>query len=165
MLLHGVPGTGKTAFARHLAEALGMELLELRSSDLLSKWHGETEQNIAAAFREADRRKAVLLIDEGEALLRARANLTHAWEVSQLNELLTWLDAPATPVLVTLNDVSQVDGAAMRRFVFKLEFLPLGRDQARAAFADVFGLPLGLPHHLPDGLCMGYLAVVKRQLL
>ncbi|MHB8530708.1 MAG: AAA family ATPase [Caulobacteraceae bacterium] len=51
--LHGPPGTAKSAFARHLAGRLGLDVVEKRASDLLSMWVGETEKGIARAFEEA----------------------------------------------------------------------------------------------------------------
>jgi SpoVK/Ycf46/Vps4 family AAA+-type ATPase len=53
LCLHGAPGTGKSLFARHLASRIGMEVMQQRASDLLSKWLGESEQNIAGAFQAA----------------------------------------------------------------------------------------------------------------
>ena len=53
ILLTGAPGSGKTEFVKYLAATLGCPLQMRRASDLKSKWVGETEQNIAEAFREA----------------------------------------------------------------------------------------------------------------
>ena len=69
---HGLPGTGKSAFARHLADRLGVDVVERRASDLLSMWVGETEKGIARAFEEAADRRAMLILDEADALLRDR---------------------------------------------------------------------------------------------
>jgi SpoVK/Ycf46/Vps4 family AAA+-type ATPase len=56
LCFYGPPGTGKTAFAEVLAEALDRELVARQASDLISKWVGETEQNLARLFRDADPR-------------------------------------------------------------------------------------------------------------
>ncbi|MGO8658965.1 AAA family ATPase, partial [Rhizobium ruizarguesonis] len=49
-LLDGLPGTGKSAFARHLASVMELEVLQKRGSDIFASFVGETEANIAQAF-------------------------------------------------------------------------------------------------------------------
>lgn len=60
LCLYGPPGTGKTAWGRWLAEQLGIPLQVERASDLMSKWLGEQEKNIARAFRRAEQDGALL---------------------------------------------------------------------------------------------------------
>ena len=62
----GPPGTGKSAYARHLAERLDLDVVERRFSDLSSMWLGELEKAIAAAFEEAADLRAFLVLDEVE---------------------------------------------------------------------------------------------------
>jgi transitional endoplasmic reticulum ATPase len=50
LLLSGPPGTGNTALAHHIAQAIDRRLTVIRASDLLSRWIGGTEQAIAEAF-------------------------------------------------------------------------------------------------------------------
>lgn len=164
LLLTGPPGTGKTGLAHHLARALDRPLLVKRASDLLSKWVGETEQQIADAFREAERRGAVLLFDEVDSLLFDRGTATQHWQVGQVNELLSWLDRPPLPFVAATNHVERLDPAALRRFVFKLELGPLGPARAAAAWKRFFGGPA--PTGLAEiaNLTPGDFAVVRRQL-
>ncbi len=161
LLLTGPPGTGKTALAWHLARRLDRPLVVKRASDLLSKWVGETEANIADAFAEARRRGGVLLFDEADSLLFDRTTAQASWEVGQVNELLTWLDRHPLPVVAATNHPGKLDPATLRRFVFKLALRPLGAERAAKAFARFFGMdaPAGL-----DGLTPGDFAVVARQL-
>lgn len=80
MLFYGPPGTGKTALARYLADRLDRECKVVRASDLLGPYLGETEQNIAKAFREAEKEEAVLVIDEADSFPREMA--TRSWETT-----------------------------------------------------------------------------------
>jgi hypothetical protein len=63
------PGTGKTALAEHIAAALlGQPLLIRQASDLVSKFVGETEQNMARMFEEAARAKGGAAARRGRQL-------------------------------------------------------------------------------------------------
>ncbi|MBB5716474.1 AAA family ATPase [Sphingomonas aerophila] len=164
LLLTGPPGTGKTAFAHHLARAVDRPLLVKRASDLLSKWVGETEAQIADAFAEARRREAVLLFDEADSLLFDRTTARTSWEVGQVNELLTWLDRHPLPVIAATNHEHRLDPATLRRFVFKLRLAPLGRERAARAFERFFGTLAPAALAEVDGLTPGDFAIVARQL-
>ena len=148
-LLSGPPGTGKTAWARHLAGCLGLEVLQKRASDLLDPYVGGTEQRIAAAFAEAREAGAFLLFDEADSLLLDRADAVRSWEVSQVNEMLTWMEQHPLPFACTTNLVDRLDRASLRRFLVKVRFGWLTPAQARLAFQGFFGVapPPGL-----DGL-------------
>ena len=164
LLLTGIPGTGKTALAHHLARLLDRPLLVRRSSDLLSKWVGETEQRIAEAFAEARQRGGVLLFDEVDSLLFDRTTAHASWEVSQVNELLTWLDCHPLPVLAATNHAGKLDPATLRRFVFKLELRALSPMKAAWAFERFFGMHAPPSLASVQGLTPGDLAVVARQM-
>jgi len=164
LLLTGVPGTGKTALAHHLARALDRPLVVKRASDLLSKWVGETEAQIAEAFAEARRKGGVLLFDEADSLLFDRSTARTSWEVGQVNELLTWLDRHPLPVIAATNHPGKLDPATLRRFVFKLELRALGPKRAAAAFARFFDMAAPAALAEVRGLTPGDFAVVARQL-
>jgi SpoVK/Ycf46/Vps4 family AAA+-type ATPase len=164
LLLTGPPGTGKTALAHHLARTLGRPLIVKRTSDLLSKWVGETEQNIAEAFGEARRAGGVLLFDEADSLLFDRSRARASWEVSQVNELLTWLDRHPLPVVAATNHDERLDPATLRRFVFKLALRELDPARAAQAFARFFGRPAPASLAAVRRLTPGDFTVVLRQL-
>lgn len=134
LCLYGPPGTGKSAYARYLAASLGMEVLVRRASDLLGMFLGQSEHNIAAMFAEAVDRKAFLIVDEADSLLRERGAANHSWEVTQVNEMLTWMEQHPLPYAFTTNLMDGLDRAAMRRFTFKARFDYLLPGQAIHAF-------------------------------
>ncbi len=139
MCLQGPPGTGKSAYVRYLADRLGMEVLFRRASDLLSPYVGMTEQRIALAFDMARDTGAFLVFDEADSLLRDRQNAHYSWEVSQVNEMLTWMESHPLPFACTTNFGSSLDAASTRRFLFKISLDYLNQDQSRLAFGKWFG--------------------------
>ena len=138
LCLSGPPGTGKSAFARYLAERMQMAVLERRASDLLDRYVGGSERNIADAFAEARDTSAFLVFDEADSLLGARDGATHHWEISQVNEMLTWMENHPLPFACTTNLVEQLDPATTRRFSLKIGFLPLNIEQRSACFWHFF---------------------------
>ncbi|NNG04864.1 MAG: AAA family ATPase [Inquilinus sp.] len=164
LLMTGPPGTGKTALAHDLAHRLDRPLAIKRASDLMSPWVGETEQRIARAFAEAADRGTVLLFDEVDSLLFDRALSSRSWEISQVNELLTWMDGHPLPFIAATNHAVKLDPAALRRFVFKIELRALPPAKTALAFRSFFGreAPPGLAGIA--GLTPGDFAVVARQL-
>lgn len=145
--LDGPAGTGKSAWARHLARQIGMPVIEKRASDLISKWLGESEKNIARAFADARAESALLIFDEADSLLADRRNAERSWEVSQVNEMLTWMESHPLPFVCTTNLADNLDPATQRRFTFRIRFAHLAGDQLAAAWRAHFDAPV------PDGVC------------
>jgi transitional endoplasmic reticulum ATPase len=137
--LSGLPGTGKSAYARHLAERLDMEILEKRFSDLASMYLGESEKAFAAAFEEAADLRAFLILDEADSLLRDRSMARNSWEVTQVNEMLTWMERHPFPFACTTNAPDLLDPALARRILFKVRFLPMTPWQIATTYRRMFG--------------------------
>ena len=171
LCFYGPPGTGKTALAEHIAQALEQPLLIKQASDLMSKYVGETEQNMAAMFREAEAEKAVLLLDEADSFLQDRRGAQRTYEVTEVNEMLQGMERYNGIFICTTNLLDSLDQAALRRFTFKIRFIPLTVAQREAMFVtEAIGGDAAL---LADDvrkrlgqltqLCPGDFAAVKRQ--
>ncbi len=172
LCFYGPPGTGKTALAQHIAASLARPLIVRQASELMSKYVGETEQNMAAMFRDAESEGAVLLLDEADSFLQDRRGAQRSYEVTEVNEMLQGMERFHGIFICTTNLMDRVDQAALRRFTFKIQFKPLTRAQRETFFVteacagDVTALTSELAGRLGalDQLCPGDFAAVKRQM-
>lgn len=140
LCLYGASGTGKSAYARYIAKKLGLNIIQKRASDLLSRYVGDSEKNIAAAFEEAKQKEAFLIFDEADSLLRDRKYASHGWEISQVNEMLTWMERHPLPFVCTTNLMDDLDKASLRRFTFKIKYDYLTTEQVIQSFAHFFDI-------------------------
>lgn len=138
LCLYGPPGTGKSEFGRYLAKKMGKAVLFKRASDLQSMWVGQTEKNIAAAFKEAAEEEMVLIIDEGDSFLRSRESAERSYEVSQVNEMLSQMEDHSQPFIITTNLFKELDQASLRRFTFKVAFDFMKPEQSAKLFELYF---------------------------
>ena len=139
LCLYGPPGTGKSAFARYLASSLGLEVFQKRASDILGPFVGQSERNIADAFEEARDAGAFLVFDEADSLLFDRRDASRSWEITQVNEMLTWMEDHPLPVCFTTNLMDRIDQASLRRFTFSVQFRYLDNPGIRHAWRVFFG--------------------------
>jgi SpoVK/Ycf46/Vps4 family AAA+-type ATPase len=141
LCFYGLPGTGKTELAHHIARELDRELIVHTASDLLSKWVGDTEQRIADMFHHAAERsnQVVLLLDEADTFLKERSAATTSWESSHTNEFLARMEGFPGIFICTTNLFDRFDRAVVRRFQFRIEFLGMKAEQALSLFHTAFG--------------------------
>jgi SpoVK/Ycf46/Vps4 family AAA+-type ATPase len=171
LCFYGAPGTGKTALGEHIARSLGKPLIVKQASDLISKFVGETEQNMAKMFNEAESEKAVLLLDEADSFLQDRRGAQRSYEVTEVNEMLQQMERFSGIFVCTTNLLDRVDQAALRRFTFKIKFKPLTKEQREKMFitealaGDASKLDDALRTRLAklEQICPGDFAAVKRQ--
>ncbi|MBS1941749.1 MAG: AAA family ATPase [Bacteroidetes bacterium] len=170
LCLYGAPGTGKTAFAHHLAQVVDRPLLIKRASDLLDPFVGMTERKLAAMFDEARKEEAVLLLDEADSLLRDRRGAVHGWEATQVNELLVQVESFEGIFIATTNRMEDLDPAVLRRFDFKVRFQVMTSVQTSMMFTKVIdecGLlvesPIDEAVRSLGGMAPGDFATVIRQ--
>ena len=134
VLLYGPPGTGKTAFAFHIGEMSGKQVLARKSSDLLDMYVGGTEHNISAMFKQATSENAILLLDEADSFFRERRRAQQSWEVTQVNELLVQMENFHGLFICSTNLLGNLDQAVFRRFALKIKFDYLTQEQAVRLF-------------------------------
>ncbi|MCD8372072.1 MAG: ATP-binding protein [Clostridia bacterium] len=136
VLLYGPPGTGKTMIAKAIACEVGAKFYFVKGSDVVSKWVGESEKNIASLFRTArEDDLAIIFLDEMDSLIGKRGVDTH--NDKRVNEFLQQIDgfagsAPNLLLLGATNRPWDIDSAAMRsgRFSQKI-YVPLPDAPAR----------------------------------
>ncbi|RVU85668.1 AAA family ATPase [Leucothrix sargassi] len=120
--LYGQPGTGKTEYARYIADELDIPLITKRASDLLDPYIGMTERHISEMFEQAQEEEAVLLLDEADSFLQDRTKARESWQVTQVNELLTQMEQFDGLFFCSTNLMEQLDQASLRRFDLKIKF-------------------------------------------
>ncbi|PIM52814.1 ATPase [Roseateles chitinivorans] len=167
LCFHGPPGSGKTALAEHIASELQRPLMVRLASDLMSKYVGETEQNMARMFEAAAAEGAVLLLDEADSFLRSRRMAERHYEVSEVNEMLAGMERHAGLFICTTNAFDDLDEAALRRFSFKIRFKPLRPDQRLTMFERELGRSPDEAQadrlRALDALTLGDFAAVRQQ--
>ncbi len=120
-LLYGPPGTGKTLLAKAVAKEAEANFISMKSSDLLSKWYGESEQQIARMFARARSvAPCVIFIDEIDSLVPARGSGQGEPQVTGrvVNTILAEMDGleelQSVVVIGATNRPNLVDPALLR---------------------------------------------------
>ena len=138
ILMHGSPGTGKTATAYELARKTGRDIIQVQVTDFKDKFVGESEQKLKKIF--ADYRMCcrncevtpILLLNEGDAILSKRTTNIEK-SVDQMsnalqNILLEEMENLEGVMIVTTNLTNNLDSAFERRFIFKIQFEKPGKE-------------------------------------
>jgi MoxR-like ATPase len=124
LLLSGEPGVGKTMTARYLASRLGLPLLTVELTPLMSSLLGKTGQNLRQLLDYARAEPCVLLLDEFDAVAKRRDDQSDIGELKRLvNVLLLELDRwPSTGLLIAATNHPQLlDPAVGRRFDLRVQ--------------------------------------------
>ena len=124
-LFEGPSGTGKTMAAEILANDVGMDLYRIDLSSVVSKYIGETEENLEEIFQAAEHSNAILLFDEADAVFGDRSEVsdsTDRYANAEVNYLLQRIEAYDGVVLLTTNYASNIDSAFTRRIDHTVSF-------------------------------------------
>jgi len=104
-------------------------------------------------FQQAEADGAVLLLDEADSLLRERAGAQRSWEVTQVNEMLTQMEAFNGIFVASTNLMDTLDAASLRRFDARIRLGYLGPAQAWCLFEALAGrLGIAAPDELRKAL-------------
>lgn len=119
MLLYGPPGCGKTFFAKHFAEEVGFNFMEVKPSTLKSKWVNATQENIGKMFAEAEENApTIIFIDEMNELVPNRDNgNVHEMSLGAVNEMLAQMDRTGEKgifIIGATNYPNMIDPAILR---------------------------------------------------
>ncbi|WP_396613685.1 ATP-binding protein (plasmid) [Haloferax sp. S1W] len=124
-LFKGKPGTGKTMAAEALANEVGMHIYKIDLSSVVSKYIGETEENLEQIFQAAEQSNAILLFDEADSVFGDRAEVSDAtdrYANAEVNYLLQRIETYDGVIFLTTNYASNIDEAFTRRINHTVRF-------------------------------------------
>jgi hypothetical protein len=126
VLFSGSPGVGKTMSATVIARELSLAIYEIDLSQVMSKWVGETEKNLAEIFDAAEPGHIVLLFNEADALFGKRttdaSSANDRFANLEVNYLLQRLERFNGLSILTTNLTKSIDAAFRRRFAYDVQF-------------------------------------------
>lgn len=129
ILLYGDPGNGKTLIAKAIANEVKAHFIPISGPELISKWHGQSEENLRNVFIEARNfQPSIIFFDEIDSVAQQRTDEENLRIDSKfVNQLLTLMDGIESygnvTILATTNRPELIDNALLRpgRFDFKIE--------------------------------------------
>lgn len=143
VLLFGPPGNGKTLIAQAVATESNAHLELINGPELLSKWVGESENNLRKVFERARHvEPSIVLIDELDAIAPRRDMMTDQHDIRLISQLLVLLDGldrrGRVAVIGTTNRIEAIDTAVLRpgRFDYHIE-VPLPTEAGRMAILKI----------------------------
>jgi len=143
VLLYGAPGTGKTLLAKAVANEAGVNFISISGPEVMSKWYGQSEENLRKIFEEAEKNApSIIFIDEIDAIAPKREEVTGEVERRVTSQLLTLMDGlkkrGKVIVIAATNRPNAVDPALRRggRFDREIE-LPVPDRNGRLEILEI----------------------------
>lgn len=143
VLLYGPPGTGKTMLAKAIAKESGAVFINVRISNLMSKWFGDAQKLVSAVFSLAYKlQPAIIFIDEVDSFLGQRRSTDNEAITNMKTEFMALWDGFTTDsnarvmVLAATNRPSELDEAILRRLPQAFE-IGIPNRKARAEILKV----------------------------
>jgi len=134
-LFAGQPGTGKSMAAEVIANDLGLDVCKIDLAQVISKYIGETEKNLAKIFDESERCGVVLVFDEADALFGKRSDVKDShdrYANVETSYLLQRMERYRGLAILTTNLRANLDEAFIRRIGISIDFpLPSAADRLR----------------------------------
>ncbi len=150
VLLHGPPGTGKTLLAKAVANETNANFYSLSGPEIMSKYYGESEENLRRVFKEAiENAPSIIFIDEIDSIAPKREEVTGEVErrvVAQLLALMDGLEERGKVVVIgATNRINAIDPALRRpgRFDREIEIgIPDKKGRREILEIHTRGMPL-----------------------
>ena len=140
-LFAGPPGTGKTMAAQVIAADLGLDLLAVDLSAVVSKWVGETAQHLQQLLSSRAAQRSVLFFDEADALYAKRVEEVRDAQDRFANvdtsHLMSALEAYSGIVLLATNLKGNIDSAFLRRIRHVVDFEKPGAEHRERIWRQV----------------------------
>lgn len=146
VLFYGPPGTGKTLTAALLGKQHEKEVYRIDLSQIVSKYIGETEKNLEAVFRRAERKDWILFFDEADALFGKRTSVQSAHDKyanQEVSYLLQRVEDYAGLLILASNFKNNLDDAFIRRFHAIVHFPPPNAQERHLLWQK--SMPAALP--------------------
>lgn len=156
-LFYGVPGTGKTMAAQVIAKDLDLDLYRVDLSQIMNKYVGETEKNLARIFDEAAHCSGILFFDEADALFAKRTEIADSkdkYANAETAFLLQKIEEFDGLVILATNLAYNFDDAFKRRINYMINFTLPDLAQRRELWSKVFPPEM----HAQDRLDLDFLA-------
>ncbi|MDQ3108741.1 MAG: ATP-binding protein [Bacteroidota bacterium] len=148
VLLYGASGQGKTFTTALLGKLLNRDVYRIDLSAIISKYVGETSKNLRSLFDTAERKDWIIFIDEGDALLGMRADLSSSQSsTAQSNNhdvayILQRIETFDGIIIVATNLANNIDAAFERRFEGRILYQGLSAENQWKVWSNVWPMRL-----------------------